>query len=290
MQANSDNDVKSLIYKSLAVVLLLIAGAPAMVSAQGVLAGKHVVALGDSNTWIGGDSCDNTRGWNYWFARATSPASMRSYARSGATWSHTSKTVCDLEEYTEIITDNNVIYNQVMRLIDAVGRGEQRDPDVIMVAAGTNDAWFPQFRPEQFSRTSREALGRDEVELMASLPGKVLSLPEAVRYDLLMLQARFPSAAIIVLTPMQSVKISPRMLADVSGIIEEVAMGVGASVIRQDLLCPVNSEKESVCRQLTTDGTHTSTEGARRNASVIAKCVEGILAGSAPQTHDIVNE
>ena len=49
----------------------------------------HVAILGDSNTWLGGDQCDQPRGWNKWFKDYFAPASCRSYARSGATLTNT---------------------------------------------------------------------------------------------------------------------------------------------------------------------------------------------------------
>lgn len=248
------------------------------------LAGQNVVLLGDSNTWIGGDSCDSPRGWNYWFARQMNPLTIRSYARSGATWSHTSRTVADTREYSEVITDNNVIYNQILRLVEAVDSGRQTLPDLVMVSAGTNDAWFPHLRPEQFSRGVREAVARDETELMMLPPSKVVSLTECVKYDLLVLRERFPDARIIVMTPLQSIRIAPEMLSDISGMIEAVATDAGADVIRQDLLCPVNSLSEMTTRRLTTDGTHTSEEGARRNAAVISDFVENIYKSTVPPT------
>lgn len=256
---------------------MLLSGWGVTAGADGTLDDKTVVLLGDSNTWIGGDDCDNPRGWNYWFAREMKPGSIRSYARSGATWSHTSATVRNPAAYSEIITDDNVIYNQIVRLTEAVDSGSQTEPDLIMIAAGTNDAWFPHLRPEEFSRTAREAIGRDVAELLSLPPGKVLSLPEAVRYDLMILRGRFPESRLVVMTPLQSVKISRDMLADVSGMIEEVAMESGATVIRQDLLCPVNSGREMTNRRLTTDGTHTSPEGARCNAQVIIECIGRIF-------------
>jgi len=237
------------------------------------LAAGTVVLLGDSNTWIGGDECDDPRGWNCWFAREMNPGSIRSYARSGATWSHTVRTATDLREYSEVITDNNVVYNQVMRLTAAVDSGLQQTPDLIMIAAGTNDAWFPHLRPEEFSRTAAEAASRDATELLSLPPSKVLSLPEAVRYDLLILHSHFPDARIIAMTPIQSIKISDNMLTAVSEMIETAATAEGAAVLRQDLLCPVRSGSEMTCRRLTSDGTHTSAEGARLNALVICDFV-----------------
>jgi lysophospholipase L1-like esterase len=277
-----------MIHERLVLLLLLVCGCLTRACAEGVLEDKTVVLLGDSNTWIGGEDCDNPRGWNCWFAREMKPRSIRSYARSGATWSHTRRTVRNPGEYSEVITDDNVIYNQVVRLVEAVDSGLQQEPDLIMISAGTNDAWFPHLRPEEFSLTARETLGRDVGEILSLPPGKVLSLGDAVRYDLLILQGRFPSARVVVMTPLQSIRISSEMLADVSGIIDEVASAIGAVVIRQDLLCPVDSEREMTRRRLTTDGTHTSEEGARRNSSVIADCVNDIYNPSAAQATDIL--
>lgn len=284
LQANCNHSVKNITHifrrSVVAAVMLCLSAVWIPAAGEGLLSGMNVVLLGDSNTWIGGDSCDSPKGWNHWFARETRPSSIRSYARSGATWSHTPATRRNPGEYSEVITDDNVIYNQVVRLVEDVDSGLRTEPDLIMIAAGTNDGWFPQFRPEEFSRTAREAVGRDVGELLSLPPGKILSLPEAVRYDLLLLEGRFPKARLIVMTPLQSIKISAGMLAEVSDMIEEVALQTGASVIRQDLLCPVVSEQEMVIRRLTTDGTHTSQEGARRNALVIIECVSQILSPS----------
>ena len=56
----------------------------------------HIVLLGDSNPFLGGDDCDKPEGWNKWFKDLAEPLSCRSYARSGATWTHTSKTAYDV--------------------------------------------------------------------------------------------------------------------------------------------------------------------------------------------------
>lgn len=277
MQANSDNKVKVLTYRCLSLLFSLLGIVWASEGAEGLLKGKNVALLGDSNTWIGGDACDNPKGWNYWFARETAPAHIRSYARSGATWTHLPTTTADLDGYSEVIADNNVVCNQVLRLIEAVRRKEEPEPDIVMISAGTNDAWFPHLRPQAFSRKPSEVARRDEVELLSMPPGKILSLPEAVRYDLLLLQMAFPNASLIVMTPLQSIKISEGMLADVSVMIEETALAAGAAVIRQDILCPVDREAEMTSRRLTSDGTHTSEEGARRNAGVIIDCLSRIL-------------
>lgn len=247
------------------------------VAAHGADDSRMIVLLGDSNTWYGGDGCDNPRGWNYRFAREMAGDSVVSYARSGAAWSHTPNTVTDTEEYTGVISDNNVIYNQIARLKEKVDSGLQTPPDMVMIAAGTNDAWFPQYRQEEFSRTAAQVLGEDPSTLLALAPGKVTSLAGAVRYDLLILKTLFPEAKIVVMTPLEAVKISPEMHQGVTEIIETVATESGAYVIRQDLLCPIDREQEAVKPDMTVDGVHTSVKGADRNGRVIARCVKSIF-------------
>lgn len=124
------------------------------IQAQSVM---HVVILGDSNTFIGGDQCDKPQGWNKWFKELAKPLSCRSYARSGATWTHTPNTVYDIEENTGVLSDNNVIYNQVNRLLKETGEEKtQPTPDLILIMAGTNDLWFASKRPEPLAKYIRQ--------------------------------------------------------------------------------------------------------------------------------------
>lgn len=232
---------------------------------------KNIALLGDSNTWIGGDDCSNSRGWNYWFANDVKPKNIKSYARSGATWTHTAQTQPNVEEYTEVISDNNVIFNQIVRLFADVDINGAPKPDIIIISAGTNDAWFADRRPEEFSKTADEALGRDSIDFMVALPSAFRSLPEAVRYDLTFLHSFFPEAQVVVLTPIPSIKISAEMLGKVSDLIESVAGRMDALVIRMDLLSPIDPTNEVSSHRFTTDGTHTSVEGAQRHAEIVSK-------------------
>lgn len=100
---------------------------------------KHVVVFGDSITWYGHDDCTGERGWTKYFKEHFNFASIRSYARSGATLTATENTTYDIVENTGIIADNNCLYNQVNRMIDAINKGTQVIPDYIFVALGTND-------------------------------------------------------------------------------------------------------------------------------------------------------
>lgn len=217
----------------------------------------HVVILGDSNTWIGGDDCMQPRGWNKWFCEAINPESCRSYARSGATWTHTEATTYDTEEYSEVLSDNNVIYNQVNRLKKAYEAGEQPLPDLIIIMAGTNDAWF-----------GRVTKARPKVKEESAL-----TLEGAVRNDCMMLRELFPTCRLLLVTPMQTTKTSLSNIRRTGDIIEACGKTLGAEVIRLDREGCVKRKQELKKKTLTTDGVHTNEAGARCIGQLVAEKV-----------------
>lgn len=207
--------------------------------------GTVVAALGDSNTWIGGDGCDQARGWTYWLARLM-PAQVRSYARSGATWSHAPGSRPDPAEYAEVITPSNVVTSQVMRL---VADSASAAPDIIVCAAGVNDAWFRDRRP-------------------GALEGEVAG---AVAEDCRRLRAAFPGALLVLVTPPRCGKVSD---ADTGILAGEIARSApeGAAVVRGDLDPGFKEEG------MTSDGVHLTPKGARRLAELI---MDNLSAGGA---------
>lgn len=230
------------------------------------------VILGDSNTWIGGDNCDNPRGWNYWWHELTLPNSVRSYARSGATWTNTSRTRRNLTEDTQILSTDNVIYNQVCRLIAAADSGRQTDPTLIMILAGTNDAWFSNHRPGLFSEYPDEL---DYKTIGALRPSQATSLARSVLLSCRLLADRFPKARIVLITPPQTTATTLAMIERVSDIIDRCGRQTGLQVIRLDRDGPVKAADEKRRLSLTTDGTHTSAEGARAVALYIIEALDG---------------
>lgn len=208
--------------KGLLIILITLVHAVAV--AQQPL---HVVILGDSNTWIGGDDCDQPKGWNYWLRQACQPASMRSYARSGATWTHTERTKRNTVENIGVLGDDNVISNQIARLEEALLSGAQTMPDVVIIMAGTNDAWF--------RRGQLNALLAAQVEA-----------------DCDSLKALLPEARIVLLTPMRSKHAGVKPIALAGDIIETTGKRLGLTTIRMDRR-----------RVSTSDGTHTNTAGAK---------------------------
>ena len=205
---------------------------------------QHVVMLGDSNTFIGGDDCDKPQGWNKWFRELVNPLTCRSYARSGATWTETPKTVYDIEEYTEVLSDNNVISNQVNRLVmEACVMKTQPVPDLILIMAGTNDLWFADKRPEP--------------------------LPKYIRKNCEVLADSFPQARIVLITPPPFTKVPMDVQHQAADAIAQCGQSMGLTVIRLDKAQQLLPPYRLVRRGYLKDGVHTTAKGAKVLGSYI---------------------
>ena len=236
----------------------------------------HVVILGDSNTSIGGDDCSQPKGWTKWFNLSFKPLSCRSYARSGATWTHTAQTKEDTEENTGVLSDNNVVYNQMLRLRAAVEKGQQPVPGLIIIAAGTNDAWFIDKRSGAFSKSA--ILLADSLDFVMKQPiGSIRSLPEAVGYSCGRLREWYPDAKIILFTPMQATCIPEERIQKAGDLIERSGNRLGALVVRQDGPEFIEVEMENQKKTRTQDGVHTNEYGARRNGEHLCRVITRML-------------
>ncbi|MCQ2251715.1 MAG: SGNH/GDSL hydrolase family protein [Bacteroidales bacterium] len=235
----------------------------------------NVIIFGDSNTWLGGDNCAKPKGWNTYFKQEFAARSCVSLARSGATWTNTPYTAKNTTEYTNVVSHCNVIYNQVQRLIEQTEKDALPIPDVILIAAGTNDGWFAPKRPNALSKSAEEALA--DSTLNEKPISKITTLAESVVYSTRILQERFPLATIVLLTPMQTIQVKDSTIEQIGDIIEQCAEGLGVFVIRQDKETPIVAAKERLQRKYTYDGTHTSELGARENGKLIAQKVSEFL-------------
>lgn len=236
-----------------------------------------VVILGDSNTWYGGDDCSGPRAWTKSFNESYRPGAIRSYARSGATWTNVPTTVRDVEEVTGRLGDNNVIYNQVERLGDALADGTQQMPTLIIVMAGTNDAWFSSSRPGAFDTSAAEAVKSMPDSVLVDLsPSKVTSLALSARHNILRLRRLAPEAMIVLCGPLQCVPAPDNLIIAAGGIIEEIGQLTGCPAIRLDRDFGLSSASEAKKKVLTTDGAHTSVEGARLLGNFIASRIEAL--------------
>ena len=244
----------------------------------------HVVILGDSNTWIGGDDCDKPQGWNKWFKDAIQPTSCRSYARSGATWTNTPTTRRNTRENIGVLGNDNVIYNQICRLQEAVDSGVQSRPQLILIMAGTNDAWFLKSRPKAFAKTVCEVFSTEGSTITDRPVHDILTLAESVRYGCELLRAAYPDARIILLTPLQSVAAGRDPITKAGDIIACCAHRMSLPVIRLDKEGGIEATQEKEHYSMTTDGTHTSEQGARHIGALIAKRIGTLWQQDNPVT------
>ena len=230
----------------------------------------NVCILGDSNAWLSGDDCTDARGWPYWFAQRFAPKTCHSYARSGATWTHTPQTERNTAEYTEKLGPQNVVFNQVERLVADVRSGRQVTPHIIIICCGTNDAWFQRARPQALSRTADQAFADRGGLITKRAPSSLTTLADCVRYNCELLMQVFPEAQILLVAPPQTTNPGATRIRAVGDLIEACGRYLGAACIRLDIEGCIYEPRERAANTFTYDGTHTSTDGARRNGCLIA--------------------
>ena len=222
-----------------------------------------VVFLGDSNTWIGGDDCSKPRGWNHAFAAAHPQWHCRSYARSGATWANTPRTRVNTVEDIGVLGDDNVVYNQTIRLADAIADGSQLQPDIIFISAGANDAWFASKRPQALSQTPAQALA----SAMPTAPDKALSIAQSVRLAIAEIRKTCPDARIVLLTPFHMKSVPQARITAVGEMLEDCAAAYSLEYVRQDIGSGIDGRATDPAT--TYDGNHTNELGARILAEFI---------------------
>lgn len=227
---------------------------------------RKIALLGDSMTWIGGDSCQNPTGWSHYLMKSGIAESIDVYARSGATWTNTSHTKAAPSFYSEVLHDDNVVYNQVLRLISNVAEGKAAVPDCIVIFAGANDAWFSSRRPGIFNH-GNEAL---DIKYTSDTDvASATSLLSSVALVCDILKQSFPSASYLIVTPLQMSKVSEETVHVVSDIIEKSAGSRGFTVLRADNNVDIKHDVESKTPKHTYDGVHTNPDGARLVAQFI---------------------
>lgn len=222
-------------------------------------------------TWIGGDSCQNERGWSYHLKKSGIVDRIDVYARSGATWTNTLFTSPDTEYYTELLDAKNVILNQALRLIESVKTDDSAKPDLIVIYAGANDAWFCNRFEDMFATSGEIRVPEhDSNEFFFSIP---TTLEGSVRYACSLLKSAFPKASLMLVTPVEMTKAEVETVTKVSEIIEKAGLECGASVVRADKIVPIRREDELKGYHYTKDGVHTNPEGARLLAGYIIEAI-----------------
>lgn len=236
-----------------------------------------VAVLGDSMSWIGGENCEKEEGWTYYFKKRLQPHSIKVYARSGATWTNTPNTVADREDYKEVLDNQNVIYNQVLRLCRDVETGAISPPNLIIIYAGANDAWFEKQRPlalHPSGMTMKDIKSSDP-------PSRHLTMEESIMHNIKLIRDILPGTDILLVTPIEMTKVSPEKIADVSTIIENIGKKSGCSVVRADKNSGISQAEEKKHLTNTRDGVHTNAKGAKLIANLISENVEKLQNGSS---------
>lgn len=235
----------------------------AIIPASGGAKVRCIALLGDSLTWLGGDSCSNPTGWSHYLRESAFADNIEVFARSGATWANTPESRPDTEAYSEILHPDNIIFNQILRLGKRLAENGQEAPEIIIIMAGTNDAWFSDRFPLIFSENESSDAAADND------PAKVCTLSGSVALGCRMLKGMAPECRILIVTPPQNSKVSAESIHHVSDIIEAAALRYGVKVARADQECAITHDREATSPLFTYDGVHTNPEGARIVADYI---------------------
>lgn len=242
----------------------------------------NVIILGDSITWLGGDECNQSRGWTRWFKEKAQPKNCRSFARSGAKLCSSDTTIEDIEEYVGNSSANNVAYNQLAR-IRAARNGTPAsteslgsldfDPDIILIALGTNDG---------SAKTSTESTIEEEFsnssEYANYQPNELTTLEKAIRYICEQFYVLFPNVQIFIITPQQSTWASAKQYFILGDMIEYCCDFLSVNCIRLDKHSGTYRTREGMSeKRKTYDGCHTSEIGAKENGYYIYNQVKSML-------------
>ncbi|MDE7346831.1 MAG: SGNH/GDSL hydrolase family protein [Muribaculaceae bacterium] len=264
------------IFRSVSVVFLILLGFAHASANAHPSSSKHpqIALLGDSMTWIGGDSCQNPTGWSHVLKESGIAGKIDVYARSGASWTNTKSTKRNPQHYTELLHDDNVVYNQAVRLIEKADNSNEL-PDIIVLFAGANDAWFVTKRPGLYDKEDSDILYSSDTD-----PAMVTTLEGSINLVVELLQERFPYAHLLFVTPLQMSKTDAESIFRVSDIIERTASKKGHHVLRADKETDINHEQEAQSPKYTYDGVHTNQEGARLLGDYILKFLISYLQNS----------
>lgn len=238
---------------------------------------KKIALFGDSITHqaIGGNP---ERGWAKYFNEILNFGELVNYARSGATWSNTENTIYNITENTGSLSNDNVIYNQFNRLLNDISNGAKA-PDYIIIAAGTNDAWYPQHRPNALIKTAKEVFEDESTKYLESVNiNQCTSIAQSFRYVAEMIIANLPTTKVVICTPLQSTAFTAERNKDVTDVISSCANYMGWNIIVQSKECGVSRLQEKRGYQNTYDGTHTSEAGAKMIGEYIANKFSSIFS------------
>ena len=233
--------------------------------------GKFLI-LGDSITAIG----IHDRGWLKYFAEEINPERIDNVAVSGATWRDKNGTVYDGNPVINGADGNrnNVIGNQVQKIINNYDSTYNYKYDAIIISAGTNDC-------------DNNIYDWGAIESQYTLDGVKVDIDSvdrktwagATRYVVEKLRSLYPDAIIFFCTPVQRV-IEPYTSTSIAEGDTLLKCAKRASVIAIDSICcgvcDLSGNGGSASGDFN-DGLHLSAQGARKLGKYNANCVKTYL-------------
>ena len=145
-------------------------------------------------------------------------------SRSGATLTNTVDTVYDITSTGGSTTPENVIWNQLNKLIAGVSNNTYQTPDCVIISAGTNDLSRPL---GTFSAAFSGAIVNNDANT-------ILDVHSAVRYISEKLLLAFPLCQIIFMTPLQRGQADNTAIYNIGDAIDLCSNRLTTQTIRQD--------------------------------------------------------
>ena len=211
-----------------------------------------LITLGDSITMLG----TGERGWIKYFIEKTNAKLIANVAMNSAVLKDYSNTVYDGDPQ-QSNQDNNVLGNQVQKILN----NNYEDPDVIMIAIGTNGGI------NITEADIKQAYYGDGSALIPLLSVDRTTDAGAYRYCLETLHNKYPNAVIIWCTPImgyESTKSAKNAMSFGKSL--KIATQYSGQLCCDTMRCGINgaNEKQNENGEYLIDGLHPNVNGAKK--------------------------
>lgn len=234
----------------------------ARTSDTGSLIAKNIVFMGDSIT-------ADPAWWTANLLQKVSFTSFLNLARSGATWSHLAGTVYDITSTGGSTTADNVIWNQVNKLISKVTNSTAVVPDVVVILCGTNDSNRP-------IGTAASAFAAN-YPITGNAPGTILDVSTAVRYDCELILTNYPLCQIILATPLQRGQEDNTTIFNIGQVIKDCGGYLATQIIDAGKESGIYGKKETNLDVFEYDNLHPNSAGNEKIGAFMARKLKNII-------------
>lgn len=213
--------------------------------------GKTLAVLGDSIS-----AGSNGKKWVDVLTSKYLFDNIYNVARSGARWSHQAVTTYDISLNG---VGSNVMWNQANLIISKVRDNSYKQPDVILIKCGRNDANITL-------GTASSVF--DNNDILSREPNTILTVAEGIRYTCETLLNEYPDVQIILITPIQWALTSGNTWLSIGDLIKESAMYLSVDVIDAGGKSGIYNFLEKTPKYLL-DGTHPNELGNEKLGNFI---------------------